>query len=91
MQRLPARTASLTTKIVKKGLQTKQYARRWHPKVSKGSEAPTPPVAEIGGEKEGSEKEQGKRKRRNATIELAGLTGKPFGRAEARSFTSLKN
>ncbi len=54
------------------------------PKVSKGSETPTPPVAEMGGVEEASEKEQHERQRSNATIEQAGPIGKPFGRVRNR-------
>jgi len=56
------------------------------PKVSKGSEALPPPVAGEGRAQEASEKEQSQRQRCNATIELAGLIGNPFGRARRREF-----
>jgi hypothetical protein len=51
------------------------------PKVSKGSETTTPPVAEISGVEEASEKEQCERQRDNATIKQAGPIGKPFVRS----------
>ncbi len=54
-------------------------------RVSKGSEA-LPPVADKGKVQEANGKEQCKRRRSNATIEQAGLTGKPFGRARRREF-----
>ena len=60
-----------------------------HPKLSKGSETPTPPMAEMGGVEEASEKEQCERQRDNATIELAGLIGKPFGRVRRREILLL--
>ena len=61
------------------------YIITWMPpKVSKGSKALPPPVAAIGRAQEAGEKEQCKRKRSNATIELAGPIGKPFGRVRRR-------
>jgi len=60
------------------------------PKVSKGSEALPPPVAATGRAQEASEKEQCKRKRSSATIELAGPTGKPFGRVARRDILLLE-
>ena len=50
---------------------------------------PTPPVAEMGGVKEASKKEQCERQQSNATIERAGLTGKPFGRIRRREILYL--
>ena len=66
-----------------------KFARRWHPKVSKGSETTTPPVAEKGGVEEASEKKQCERQRDNATIERAGPTGMPFGRARRHDILLL--
>jgi len=58
------------------------YSWRCRPKVPKGSEALPPPAADKGKAQEASEKERCKRERCNATIEMAGPIGKPFGRIQ---------
>ena len=67
------------------------HTAKWCPRVSKGSIALPPPVADEGKAKEAIEKEQRKRQRSIVTIEITGPIGKPFGRARGRDFLKRIN
>ena len=56
------------------------HTTKWCPRVSKGSIALPPILADEGKAKEAIEKEQRKRQRSIVTIEIAGPIEKPFGR-----------